>query len=750
MIRPMLAALLCSVLSTAAAQPLLKPAGTENAEAVLAGLPDLARQAIPLHHDEDRQRYLGMLFRLQSVAGDHEAAAATIETLIKLRAATDPAATAPLRVFQIAERARANAAPGGVVDDAGVGLAFASVFEGLSDVDSSRAIPLLTGDPDRLRADLLVAAERHVGSTGIALQDALALIRMQSLASAFEVLVPRLDALVAADDERRYLIDRRTVVATPDGATIAAVVARPRRHSEALPTLLRFTIYVDEAQSLANVRDAAARGYAGVVAYTRGKAWSRQAPVPYEHDGDDARAVIDWISDQSWSDGRVGMYGGSYDGFTQWAAAKRMPEALKTMVPWVAHHPGNGLPMENNVFLLVNHAWPFFVTNNKTLDDAVYADHERWSSLNQRWYRSGASYREIDRIDGTPNPWFQRWLEHPRYDAFWASMTPQDREFAAIDIPVLTITGYFDDGQQSALGYYRQHLEHRRDARHVLLIGPWDHGGSQASRKPPVVNGYQIDPVALIDTPEITYQWMDHVFRGRPKPELLREPVNYQIMGTNRWGHAGSIAAMARERRTWYLSADTTGRHHLLSERPDEPMRALAQRVDFADRESSLGDTYPNPVIGKTLDASSGLVFESAPFDEPLVVAGMFSGELHVTSDRRDFDFAVTLYERMPSGELFQLSYIIARASHVRSPARRQLLTPGRLSILRFERTRFTSRQMQPGSRLVLAVSVNKNPFAQVNYGTGGDVSDENIDDAGEPLTVKWHTGSRIHVPLSR
>lgn len=64
--------------------------------------------------------------------------------------------------------------------------------------------------------------------------------------------------------------------------------------------------------------------------------------------------------------------------------------------------------MENNVFLFVNHGWPFYVTNNKTLDNDTYFDPERWDALNDRWYRIGASYRDIDRIDGTPNPWFQR------------------------------------------------------------------------------------------------------------------------------------------------------------------------------------------------------------------------------------------------------------------------------------------------------------------------------------------------------
>lgn len=734
-------------MATATAQELV-PASTRDADAVIDSLPGLARQAIPLYREENRARYLNTLFRLQSVAGDHRAANDTLQALVELRSASDPGNVAPLRAFQVAQRARLDHAANGPVTEDRVRSAFRAVFEPLGDVDASRAMHWLKGDADGLRANLREAATKQVGVARMPLPDALGLIRAQYLLTTFETLGPYTDALVAEDDARRYIVEARGLVRTPDGADIATVLVRPRTTREALPTLLRYTIYVNE-QAMSDARSAAARGYIGMVAYTRGKGWSPQAPVPFEHDGDDARAVIDWIARQPWSDGRVGMYGGSYDGFAQWAAAKKLPKALKTIVPWAANDPGNGLPMENNVFLFVNHGWPLYVTNNKTLDNETYYDPERWNALNERWYLSGASYRDIDRIDGTPNPWFQRWLQHPRYDAYWQAMTPHGREFAEIDIPVLTVTGYFDDGQQSALHYRKQHLAQQPDAEHVLLIGPWDHKGAQAERKPSAHNGYSIDPVAMVDTPEITFQWMDHVFRAAPKPEILRDRVNYQVMGANVWKHAPSIEAMSRERKTLYLSAARAGEHHALSEQPDAVPSTLVQVVDFADRSTSLGDTYPNPVVGKMLDASSGLVFESAPFDAAVEVSGLFSGELHVTTDRRDLDFAVTLYERMPTGELFQLSYIIGRASHADDMTVRRLLTPGRKAVVRFDRTRMTSRQLHPGSRLVAAVSVNKNAYAQVNHGTGKDVSDESIADAGTPMRVQWHTDSRIHIPIS-
>ena len=119
------------------------------------------------------------------------------------------------------------------------------------------------------------------------------------------------------------------------------MVVRPRSVAGRLPALLNFTIYADPGTTLDEARRTASNGYAGVEGLTRGKGCSPDPPVPYEKDGVDAAAVIDWISRQPWSDGRVGMFGGSYEGFTQWAAAKHMPKALKALMPSVTAAPGD-------------------------------------------------------------------------------------------------------------------------------------------------------------------------------------------------------------------------------------------------------------------------------------------------------------------------------------------------------------------------------------------------------------------------
>jgi predicted acyl esterase len=71
-------------------------------------------------------------------------------------------------------------------------------------------------------------------------------------------------------------------------------------------------------------------------------------------------------------------------------------------------------------------------------------------SINTKWYKSGKSFRSLDTISGKPSKTFQRWLDHPGYDKYWQKMVPYKDEFANINIPILTTTGYYDDDQIGA------------------------------------------------------------------------------------------------------------------------------------------------------------------------------------------------------------------------------------------------------------------------------------------------------------
>ena len=716
-----------------------------NDDAALApAMRELAKQAIEVYQEPDQAQRLNFLFRLQMTAGQYQEAATSLQSLIELRRRNDPANVLRLLPFAIEAKARTSNQP---LAEA-FKQEFRELFKHLTDREAADTLPWLTGNLNGIRGEFDTALEKQKGKNEITLADALELIRTYQAARSLETWQSLTANLIEEDDARRYVIDKDLLITTPDRAHISALMYRPRSAKAPLPTLFVFTIYAGDPSYWTSSRQAAARGYASVIAYTRGKAGSPDTPVPFEHDGDDARAVIDWISKQPWSDGRVGMYSGSYNGFTQWAAARKVPAALKTIVPSRAANAGNGLPMENNVFLFVNYAWTFYTTNNKYLDNKTYFDSNRWGSLNQKWYESGLPYRQIDSLEGTPNKWFQVWLQHPAYDKYWQSMVPYRDDFSHINIPVLTLTGYYDDAQQSALWYLREHYKYNPRAEHYLVIGPYDHFTTDRARKDPVLKNYRLDSAALIDTQELIFQWMDYILRGAKKPELLRDKINYEVMGANEWKHAPSLDRMSNQTLTFYLTDAKSGDKYQLS--PTKPARAnyLEQTVDFADRKTTNNDSYPYQIEGKQPNLSNGYTFVSEPFDEPVEISGFFSGEIKAIINKLDMDIGLALYEVMPNGALFQLSSYTGRASYATDMTVRHLLTPGKVESIPFDRTRLVSRRLSKGSRLLLSLNVNKNAFAQINYGTGKDVSDEDMNDAKVPLHIRWRSDSFVKIPI--
>ncbi|WP_422506092.1 CocE/NonD family hydrolase [Stenotrophomonas sp. GZD-301] len=750
---------LCALLLTlpllsavaASAGPLAWPATAEGQTNPEDGLAPLA-QALLEPSATPASLTPAQRINLLIVAGRPAQAVRDIDALLAALDAPERASRAPRWApFLLLAEARARTPSGAV---ATLGPAYTAAFQArvapLDDLAAVQTHTWLSADLAEATTRLRDALAAQAGKPTVERDAALELVRQAAFVQAYRAADVHAPALVRADETRRFVIDDAVLIPVGEGVTLSAHLARRRTAEPRLPTAMLFTVYTQPARNRSQALQAAARGYAGIVVDARGKRLGTGAPAPYETEGRDAHAAIDWISRQPWSDGRVGMYGGSYSGFAAWAAARYRHPALKTIVPYVAAIPGLGLPMENNVFLSANYAWPFYVANTRLLDDATYDQHERWSQLPDLWYASGRPYREIDQVDGTPNPWLQRWLRHPSYDAYWQDMVPYGAQFADIAIPVLSITGYYDDGQISALQYLKEHYRHRPNADHTLLIGPYDHFGAQSATKAMALRGYAVDPAAQFDTQAITFQWLDHVLRGAPRPTLLADRINYQLMGANQWGHAPSLAAAADAPMTLYLSASPDGdsaRHRLSPTRPAAGT-FLSQQVDFADRSTRQGAYYPSPIVRDALEPGPGLVFVSAPFAQPVDIVGTFSGLLNVRINKRDVDISVVLHEQLADGRLMQLSYFVGRASHARDMSTRMLLTPGAWTPLPFERTRMTARRTAPGSRLVVVVDVLKDAMHQVNHGTGRDVSDESVADAGEPLRIDWRSDSMIRIPV--
>ena len=159
-------------------------------------------------------------------------------------------------------------------------------------------------------------------------------------------------------------------------------------------------------------------------------------------------------------------------------------------------------------------------------------------------------------------------------------------------------------------------------------------------------------------------------------------------------------------------------------------------------------DYYPWPIIKDSINVNDGLVFISEPLKKETIINGSFRGKLKVKINKKDFDFAVNLYELTPEGKYFHLSFYIGRASYAKSNEQRKLLTPKKSTTITFDNTRIVSKKLSKESQIVIVINANKNPYGQINYGTGRDVSSESIIDATIPLELKINMESKITIPI--
>jgi uncharacterized protein len=581
----------------------------------------------------------------------------------------------------------------------------------------------------------------------ISLEEAVELCTAYSYYLVYSDIGAEAKKILQQEEERLFIIEDSVLIKMRDGAKISIVIVRKRDITIKLPSIFIFNIYASKKDRL-NAKQIASEGYVGIVANTRGKHLSNDSINPFEYDANDAYDIIDWISKQSWSNGKVGMHGGSYLGFSQWAAAKSLHPALKTIVPQVSVCAGVDFPLQNGIFMTYMLKWIHYVSDNKYLGED---DEDKWIEAVSKWYKSGLPFSKLDSIYGGKNSIFKKWISHPSFDNYWKKMTPQKNEFSKINIPILSITGYYDDDQIGALHYFKEHYNWNNNANHYLLIGPYSHGGAGEGYPTEEIEGYRIDSVANFPIRELIYQWFDYTLKDSIKPEILKDKINYEVMDKNEWKHVSSMSKMYNDSIIFYLDNKISDASYSLSTKKPIQSEPIEQIIDLKDRSemqfvSGEDVSVFQNIVDTTLNIGSEKLLEST-----LEISGAFSASLLLNINKRDIDVAIAMYEKTPDGKFFGLSSSVQRASYSKNLSKRNLLTPNKKTRIVLTNSYITSKLIKKGSQLIIVLGSNhKDASWQTNYGTGKDVSTESIKDAGAPLQIKWYNDSYIKIPVWR
>jgi len=240
--------------------------------------------------------------------------------------------------------------------------------------------------------------------------------------------------------------------------------------------------------------------------------------------------------------------------------------------------------------------------------------------------------------------------------------------------------------------------------------------------------------------------WFDYTLKGKEKPAMLKDRVNYFVINGG-WKHTSALEKMNTGILSFYLTDKPVKSFYALSDTPaneSSPLKLQFNPADIAniaaDDETGMDDV--RPLTSSYLKKQPQIIFETLPLQEDLVVSGSPSADLFVRINQKDIDFNLEFYEVTPDHKSFLLSSTVQRASYMGHRNKRQLIKPGKIIQYHFTNTCFTSKRIQKNSRVRFVIRPLYDAAWQRNYGSGKNVGEETIADA-TPVIIQLLAGKK-------
>lgn len=547
-----------------------------------------------------------------------------------------------------------------------------------------------------------------------------------------------------------------------DQVHLNATVYLPRELRAPRPVIFTLTPYIAQTYHDMGMYFAA-RGYPFLTVDVRGRGNSEGVFNPLINEGKDGFDIVEWIAKQPYCNGKVGMWGGSYAGFDQWATAGHLPPHLTTIAPAAAPYIGVEFPMRNNIPYPYLVQWLTLVWGHTSQDKLFWDNQAFWNARFRQWFDSGESFQSLDVRFGWPSKIFQEWVAHPTQGAHWTRYNPTAHQYAKMSMPILSITGAYDDDQPGALAHYFAHLRNASpfaQAQHYLVIGPWDHAGTRAPQREFL--GLKVGPESMVDLPKLHLDWYTWTMDGGPKPEFLRKRVAYYVMVAERWRYVDSLEAATATVVPLYLQstsnpADIFHSGTLSSVTSSESKRDyyVYDPKDTADSELESTIHPESQVDQRMVYARVGkqLIYHTAPFSADTEIGGFFTLAAWISIDQPDTDIRVWIYDIDLDGSSTLLTTDQIRARYRENLREERLVTTQKPLRYDFKSFLFVARKIKKGNRLRLVIGPINSIYSQKNFNSGGVVAAETMKDA-RPVNVGiFHGGeytSVLHVPYGQ
>jgi putative CocE/NonD family hydrolase len=565
----------------------------------------------------------------------------------------------------------------------------------------------------------------------------------------------------------KVLMEHNVQVKMRDGVFLSTDIYLPAAPAK-FPTILSRTPYSNNgAGSVEQCKWYAERGYAVVTQDVRGKYDSGGQYTLFRNEANDGYDTVEWIGAQAWSNGKVGMTGGSYGGYVQIAQGVLKSKYLTALAASVTTSDifNNWIYVDGALFLSFALGWGAVDMDGHVMQHGPAYD---WPTV----YRH-LPLATIDRAASHTNPGFRELLKHPRAnDPFWKGISFEN-EVSEISVPFLVVSGWYDIFLRGAL---QDDIAIRKESKSDLarkhkrlMIGPWAHNTGVRNNNPGLPEtgpdrSIDFGPNAEVLLRNVYLRWHDYWLKGIHNGVETEPPVKIFVMGENYWRYENEWP-LARTQYTKYYfgsgsKANSVSGDGTLSTTHSGGAATDSFTYDPASPVPTLGGNLLDclgcnsvswgPVNQVTAEMRNDvLVYTTPVLTGAVEVTGPIAMKLFAATSAKDTDWTAKLVDVHPDGYAQNIQDGIIRARYRQGKeAPVSLLDPGKVYEYDIDLWA-TSHTFLPGHRIRVEISSSNFPRFDRNLNTGEDpMAGTRMEKAQQTIYHSAQYPSHILLPI--
>lgn len=578
-----------------------------------------------------------------------------------------------------------------------------------------------------------------------------------------------------------YMVEMR------DGTELGTDVYLPDNQDGPFPTVLTRTPY-DKAGYEEQGLFYSSEGYATIIQDVRGKFTSEGDFYPYRSEGNaedkDGYDTVEWAAEQSWSNGRVGTFGGSYLGNSQWLIAKNpeLPPHLETMIPEFCAASYYGERSYIGGAALLAHNMDYFAglgleaykrDNPELADEYTFMDKAQESVMQHYWDLPVKPYEPLQRAG---YEWLSDFHEHETYGDYW-EVQDITTAYDKIDIPILNLGGWYDVYPGPSRNYrgLRERAATQAQKATELVMGPYTHitPGRRAQGELGG-NAYLFPENSTYDILKMRLEWFNRHLKQGNSSQAEIPPVRLYVPGLDEWIGASNFPPSETQFTKYYLHSD--GEANAINNTTTDPGYTGRLSTEPPSEEPSDNYSYdpsdPVVTVGGNITHWNGgvanratayqnrddiLVYETPTLEEDVAIVGPITVTLYASTSAVDTDFVAVLSDvPAPDPEALWVAAGARRGriGDVEADPRPQE-TYSEVELLEPEKVYAwkiaiwpTARVFEQGHRIRIDISSSNFPRINRNLNTGEGLEGEEMVTADQTIYHDKDHPSHIEMPV--